>query len=140
MNILKTIVKCYSNECTMCGNITSLFQRAIKQDIEIRKVVILFHIEITSWKFCFTQFWKSYQLGDVPHCPYTAYTDFGCLPWPSLVYQRVYWQFILGFWPSNLVGFSGGWHKHGISNIPINKNHKQKPTSEKKLPIYPLIH
>ena len=66
-----------------CGNITSLFQRAIKQDIENRKVLILFHIEITSWKFCFTQFWKSYQLGDVPHCPYTAYTEFGCLPWPS---------------------------------------------------------
>ena len=63
-----------------CGNITSLYQRPIKQDIEIRKVLILFHIKITSWKFCFTQFWKSCQLGDVPHCPYTAYTDFGCLP------------------------------------------------------------
>ena len=33
---------------TGCGNITSLFQKAIKQDIEIRKVLILFHIEITS--------------------------------------------------------------------------------------------
>ena len=38
------------------------------------------YIEITLWKFCFTQFWKSYQLGDVPHYSYTAYTVFGCLP------------------------------------------------------------
>ena len=59
----------------------------------------MFHIEIISGKFCFTQFCKSCQLDDVPHCLYTAYSDFGWLPWPLLVYQRVYWQFLLGCWP-----------------------------------------
>ena len=66
----------------------------------------MFHIEITSWNFCITQFWKLYQLGDVPHCLYTAYTDFVCFTSVSAgilaISSRMlaYWQTLLWCWPS----------------------------------------
>ena len=42
----------------------------------------------------------------------------------SVSWRRTYWQFLLGYWTSNLVGSSDGWYKHGILNMATNKNCK----------------
>lgn len=71
---------------------------------------------------------------DVPHSPYTAYNYFrrlvmtlasvsaGILPISSRM---------LAFKSS--IGFSGGWHIYGFSNITINKNHIMETNRENGL-------